>query len=320
VSANPLDAIGRIGFHEGNMRLYPCYILSIALALIIVPETAAASEPSKVINLWSGTAPGDKADIGEEHDTTKPKDNLVAGRSVIRLGNVSNPSISIYRPSEGKATGAAVLVCPGGGYNILAMDLEGTEVCDWLNSNGITGILLKYRVPKRAGREKHTAALQDAQRALGLVRHEAKELGLDPKRIGVLGFSAGGHLAAALSNNYKERTYPNVDEADGVSCRPDFTFLIYPAYLTVKEDNDKAAPELNVTSNTPPTFIAMTEDDPVRVESALFYAAALRKVNVPFELHVYPTGGHGYGLRPSKDLVTSWPLRALEWFEKLSSK
>jgi acetyl esterase/lipase len=320
VSGNPLDAIGRIGFHNRNMRLYPCSILSIALALIIVPGAAAASEPSKVINLWSGTAPGDKADIGEEHDTTKPKDNLVTGKSVIRLGNVSKPSISIYRPAEGKATGAAVLVCPGGGYNILAMDLEGTEVCDWLNSNGVTGILLKYRVPKRTGLDKHTAALQDAQRALGLVRHQAKELGLDPRRIGVLGFSAGGHLAAALSNNYKERTYPNVDEADAVSCRPDFTFLIYPAYLTVKEDNDKVAPELNVTSNTPPTFIAMTEDDPVRVESALFYAAALRKVNVPFGLHVYPTGGHGYGLRPSKDLVTSWPLRAQEWFEKLSNK
>ena len=128
-----------------------------------------------------------------------------------------------------------------------------------------------------------------------------------------MGFSAGGHLAAALSNIYDHRTYPAADEADAASCRPDFTLLIYPAYLTVKEENDKIAPELNITSNTPPTFIAMAEDDPVRVETALFYAAALRKAKVSFELHVFPVGGHGYGLRPTRDLVTTWPQRAAEW-------
>ncbi|MGO8930348.1 MAG: alpha/beta hydrolase [Limisphaerales bacterium] len=272
-----------------------------------------AAEPPKVIELWPGTAPGDTGDIGKEHDTTKPTDNQVAGKPVVRLGNISVPTLTLYRPAPDKDTGVAVMVCPGGGYNILAMDLEGTEVCEWLNSLGITGALLKYRVPKRPSLEKHVPALQDAQRGLGLLRFQSRAYGFDPKRIGVIGFSAGGHLAAALSNIYDHRTYPTVDEVDAASCRPDFTLLVYPAYLTIKEENDKIAPELNITSNTPPTFIAMAEDDPVRVETGLFYAAALRKSKVPFELHVYPVGGHGYGLRPTQDLVTTWPRRAAEW-------
>lgn len=290
----------------------------VAFVMVFTPAYGRAAEPAKVIELWNGAAPGDKGELGPEHDTTKPSDNLVAGKRLIRLGNVSKPTIAVYRPLTGKDTGAAVMVCPGGAYSILAMDLEGTEVCDWLNSQGITGVLLKYRVPKRAGLEKHTAALQDAQRALGLVRYHSKEWGIDPKRIGVLGFSAGGHLAAELSNNYEPRTYPKTDEADAVNCRPDFAVLIYPAYLTVKEQHDQIAPDLNITSNTPPTFLAMAEDDPVRVETALYYALALRKATVPFELHVYPTGGHGYGLRPTRELVTTWPQRAAEWMRHLS--
>ena len=273
-----------------------------------------------MIELWKGTAPGEKGDIGAEADMTKKSDRDVGGKPVIRLGNVSKPTISIYRPAASKDTGAAVLVCPGGAYRILAIDLEGTEICDWLNSLGITSVLLKYRVPKREGLEKHTAALQDAQRAMGIVRNGAKEWGIDPKRIGVLGFSAGGHLAATLSNTYKERTYAKVDETDEVTCRPDFTVLIYPAYLTVKEENDKVAPELNISSNTPPTFIVMTQDDPLRPETAMFYAMGLRKANVPVDLHIYATGGHGYGLRPSKDLVSTWPQRASEWMERWVAK
>jgi acetyl esterase/lipase len=272
-----------------------------------------AAQSPKVIELWPGAAPGDKEGIGEEHDTTKPTDSQVAGKPVVRLGNVSKPTLTLYRPAPGRDSGAVVMVCPGGGYSILAMDLEGTEVCEWLNSLGITGALLKYRVPKRPGLEKHVPALQDAQRAQGLLRHQSRAYGIDPKRIGVLGFSAGAHLAAVLSNSYDHRAYPAIDEADAADCRPDFTVLVYPAYLTVKEENDKIAPELNITSNTPPTFIAMAEDDPVRVETGLFYAAALRKSKVPFELHVYPTGGHGYGLRPTQELVTTWPQRAADW-------
>ncbi|MBC8002074.1 MAG: alpha/beta hydrolase, partial [Opitutaceae bacterium] len=217
-----------------------------------------AGEVSKPIDLWSGAAPGEKGDIGEEKDMTKPTENLVAGKRLIRLGNVTKPTITIYKPAADKDTGAAVVVCPGGGYSILALDLEGTEVCEWLNSIGVTGILLKYRVPKRAGLEKHAAPLQDAQRALGLVRHRAKEFGIDPKRIGILGFSAGGHLGAAASTIYETRSYPPIDEADATSCRPDFTILIYPGYLTVKEDGDKISPELKLTEKTPPTFMVMT--------------------------------------------------------------
>ena len=300
------------------MRL--CLISFFITVAMLAPSYSPASEPAALIELWSGAAPAEKGDIGEERNTTQAKDGLVAGKPVIRLGNVSKPTVAIYRPMPEKNTGAAVVVCPGGGYQILAMDLEGTEVCDWLNSIGITGVLLKYRVPKRAGLEKHTAALQDAQRALGIVRYRAKEWGIDPRRIGILGFSAGGHLAAALSNNYDQRSYPQVDDADSTSCRPDFTLLIYPGYLTIKESNDSIPPELNITSNTPPTFIVMAEDDPVRVENALFYSIALRKARVPLELHVYPSGGHGYGLRPTKNVVTTWPQRAAEWMERSLAK
>jgi acetyl esterase/lipase len=232
---------------------------------------------------------------------------------VIRLGDVFQPTIAIYPAPPAHKTGAAVLVCPGGGYHILAMDLEGTEVCGWLNSLGVTAVLLKYRVPQRNGLAKHAAALQDAERALGLVRHRAADWGVDPKRIGVLGFSAGGHLAAVLSAQTQARGYPIVDAADEMSCRPDFTILVYPAYLTVKEENDRIAPELEVSTNTPPTFMCMAEDDSVRVENVLHYALALRKANVPLELHIYPTGGHGYGLRPTAEAATTWPQRAAEW-------
>ena len=299
-----------IGFSGPVESICPVGLVCCALVTLL---DCRASEPVKVIELWPNGAPGEKGNIGEERDTTKPTDPLIAGKPVIRLGNVSKPTIGIYRPPADKRTGAAALVFPGGGYHILAMDLEGTEVCDWLNSIGVTAVLLKYRVPKREGLEKHTAPLQDAQRALGLVREHAKEWGIDPQRIGVLGFSAGGHLAAALSKNYDERTYPAMDDADKASCRPDFQILIYPGGLTKKEEGDEVAPEVAVTTNTPPTFIAMAADDPVRVETALFYTLALKNAKVPVELHVYPTGGHGYGLRPSKELVTNWPQRAADW-------
>ena len=284
---------------------------ALALALCLLGLLATRAE--EALPLWPGTAPGDKGGLAEEKDTTKPTDDLVAGRRLIRLGNVSQPTLTVYRAPADKANGAAVVVCPGGGYHILAMDLEGTEVCEWLNSIGVTGVLLKYRVPRREGLEKHTAALQDAQRAMGLTRQHAKDWGIDPARIGILGFSAGGHLAAAASANFAQRTYPEVDAADRIDCRPNFTVLIYPAYLTVKEQGDKVAPELPITTNTPPAFISISQDDPVRVENAYFFALALKQTGVPTELHVYPTGGHGYGLRPSKQLVTTWPARAADW-------
>ncbi len=243
--------------------------LEIAVFCLLTLVTSAAfSAPLPATPLWPHAAPGEKGDIGAETDTTTAKDNLVAGKRLIRLGNVSIPTMTVYRPAHGKDTGAAVVVFPGGGYHILALDLEGSEVCEWLNSIGITAVLVKYRVPVRAGLPRHAPPLQDAQRAFGLVRSHAAEWGIDPHRIGVMGFSAGGHLAAALSNNYEKRTYEAVDAADAVSCRPDFALLIYPAYLTVKEEGDKLAPELPVTANTPPSFLIQAEDDGVRVETA----------------------------------------------------
>lgn len=293
-----------------------CALLLWPLLWLASDNVRAATEP---IPLWPGVPPGDSPDDGAkpEADMTKSTENLVGGKRLIRLGNVSSPTITVYPVAKGQNTGTAVLVFPGGAYQILAMDLEGTEVCEWLNSLGVTAVLLKYRVPKRPGRDRHAAPLQDAQRAVGLVRHRAAEWGVNPQAIGVLGFSAGGHLAAAVSTTYSERTYTKVDEADTVSCRPDFSLLIYPAYLTVKEQQDTVAPELTVNSNTPPAFLMMAQDDPVRVENVLGYSRALRQARVPFALHVYPSGGHGYGLRRTKEDVTSWPDRAAEWLRSL---
>ena len=290
-------------------------LLSIALVLAIAsPELPARSaDIPKPIVLWPKGAPGEKGDIGEEHDTTKPSDGLVAGKPVIRLGNVANPTISIYRPPADKATGAAIVVCPGGAYHILAMDLEGTEVCEWLNSIGVTGVLLKYRVPSRAGLEKHTAALQDAQRALSYLRFHAADWHIATNRIGILGFSAGGHLSAAASTHFEQRAYEAADNADAASCRPDFAVIIYPAYLTVKEESDKIAPDLTITEKTPPTFLVQTEDDGVRMENSLFYYLALKQAHVPAEMHLYADGGHGYGLRRTGHAVSNWPARAEEW-------
>jgi len=284
---------------------------SLLLAIAALGSAVAAEPP--VFDLWPATPPGETNALPAEKDMTKPGEGLVAGQRVIRLGNVSKPTMTLFRAPQDRDTGAGVIVLPGGGYNILAWDLEGTEVCAWLNSIGVNAVLVKYRVPKRPGLDRHAPALQDAQRAFSLVRSRAGEFGIDPSRLGVLGFSAGGHLSAALSASAATRTYPLVDTADRISCRPDFSILIYPAYLTLKEQGDKINPETAVTSNTPPAFIAMTQDDPVRVESALFYSVALKQAGVPFELHIYPKGGHGYGLRRNENPVTAWPDRAAEW-------
>lgn len=270
------------------------------------------AEPAP-LRLWPGAAPGDQGDIGAERDMFTPQDGLIAGKPIIRLGNVSVPTITLYRPRADKDTGTAVLVFPGGNYHILALDLEGTEVCEWLNSIGVTGVLLKYRVPERQGQAPFVAPLQDAQRAMGLIRLHAKELGIEPLHIGTLGFSAGGHLSAALCAHGKERIYPHFDEADTVNCRPDFQLLIYPNGLVRQNGGYTLSPETGVDGNTPPTFLVMAQDDPVHVENALGYALALQAEKVPMELHVYPTGRHGYGLRSTSDYVTSWPLRAEDW-------
>ncbi|MBN8249015.1 MAG: alpha/beta hydrolase, partial [Verrucomicrobia bacterium] len=208
---------------------------SRTLPMLLCGVLAASAAPSAPVPLWKGPAPGDTPPTGVEKDLSKPGEGLVAGRPLIRLGHVSEPTLQVFRPPADHDTGAAVVVCPGGAYHILALDLEGTEVCEWLNSIGVTGVLLKYRVPRREGRPPHEAPLQDVQRALHLTRHHAADWGLRPDRIGVLGFSAGGHLAALASTRFDAAAYPASDDADAASCRPDFAVLIYPAYLTDKE-------------------------------------------------------------------------------------
>jgi acetyl esterase/lipase len=194
------------------------------------------------------------------------------------------------------------------------MDIEGEDVCRWLNENGVTAILLKYRVPRRAGREKHEAPLQDVQRAMGIVRQHAKEWSIDPTRLGVIGFSAGGHLCATLCGENEQRSYPAIDDADKESCRPDFALLIYPFYMTIESDNSKLAPEIHVTAKNPPAFLVMTQDD--RVFYAYAYALAMKAAKVPIELHIFPTGGHGYGLGKKDGGTSEWPALAAEWLKR----
>jgi acetyl esterase/lipase len=236
---------------------------------------------------------------------------------VKRVTNVTRPTLTVYRPARDKDTGAAVVIAPGGAYRILAWDLEGEEVARWLNSAGVTGIILKYRVPRRPGTPEDAPprqALIDAQRALSLVRGRAKEWGLDPRRVGMLGFSAGGHLTAWAATNYDKRAYEPVDAADKVSCRPDFAVLVYPGYL-VRKGKEELAPEVRVTKETPPMFLAHANDDPVDPRNSVALYLALKKARVPAELHVYASGGHGFGLRPEKGPCATWPQRCAEWMK-----
>lgn len=247
---------------------------------------------------------------------TTPKDHVVAGKAVLRLGNVSNPTITLYEAKQ-NPSGTAVVVFPGGAYRILAIDLEGTEVCDWLNLINVTCVLLKYRVPDTGPYPKSSAALQDAQRALGMVREHAAEWHIDPHRVGVLGFSAGGHLSAAISTHFDQRLYSPVDSADQQSCRPDFAVIIYPGYLALADQNFAPNPDIHVTDQTPPTFLLQAEDDPVHVENAIVYFGLLKNAKVPAELHIYTEGGHGYGLRRTEKPVTHWPELAEIWLKTI---
>jgi acetyl esterase/lipase len=273
--------------------------------------------PARVsFRLWPHGVPDATPPAGPEEDTNTAADPLIAGKSIIRLANVSIPTITLYKP-KGKNTGAAVVVFPGGGYRILAMDLEGTEVCDWLNSIGVTCVLLKYRVPNSGPYPKSPQALEDAQRAVGMVRARAAQWQIDPHRIGVLGFSAGGHLAAAISTHYDHRLYPTVDSDDQQSCRPDFAVVIYPGYLALSEKNFEFNADIPVTTNTAPTFLLQAEDDPVHVENVVEYFMQLKHANVPAELHVYAHGGHGYGLRPTELPITHWPRLVDAWLHTI---
>ena len=260
------------------------------------------------MDVWPGDVPGEKGDIGPEK-VQPPKEEE---EPVTRVTNVSRPTITVYKPLQETNTRTAVVICPGGGYNILAIDKEGQEVAAWLNSIGVTGIVLKYRVPRRKDRPKHLAPLQDAQRAMGLVRLHAEEWGIDPERIGILGFSAGGHLSAAASTNFGKRHYGEIDQADKLSCRPDFAVLVYPAYLM---EGGSLAPEIRTSPRTPPAFFVHAGDDRISSENSIAMYLALKRAKVPAELHVYADGGHGFGLRPSRHACSTWPQRCEQWMK-----
>ena len=280
------------------------------------------------IAIWPGAVPGARLINKAERSEVVGGKDVVAGKPWIAVEQVSRPTIMVYSP-KGVNTGVAVVVFPGGGYSILAIDLEGTEVCDWLVSRGITCVLLKYRVPDSGPawhddcqchfHPKVPAALQDAQRTVGLVRFHAAEWHVDPQKIGVLGFSAGGHLVANISTHFARRAYNSVDAADEVSCRPDFAVAIYPGHMTENTTRKfQLNPEIPVSARTPPTFLLQNEDDHVDgVEQALVYYIALKGAGVPVEMHLYAEGGHAFGLRATKLPASKWPGLVEGWLRTI---
>jgi acetyl esterase/lipase len=283
-------------------------------------ETWQPNVGHEQVPIWPGTPPGSKPLPASESVKTSTK--LIGGKTVVSIRNVSTPTMTLYRPAAGKETGAAVVVFPGGGFEILAMDLEGTDVCDWLTARGVTCVLLKYRVPGEPYRWKcdcrpHNLALsvpslQDAQRTLRLVRAHANEWHIDPHKIGVIGFSAGGYLVAEVSTNFHRKIYSPVDDADKESSRPDFALAIYPGHLAMP--NHTLNPNVPVSAETPPTFIVQAEDDDVDyVDQSLVYFTALKNAKVPTEMHLFAKGGHAFGLRPTAVPITHWTTLADAW-------
>jgi acetyl esterase/lipase len=302
-------------------------VVFCALFVVTVLQAQQAWQPSAShtqIPLWPGAAPNAGPYTGPETLMIENKD-LVGGKPWAYINNVSQPTMTVYSPND-KNTGIAVVVFPGGGYQILAIDLEGTEVCDWLTARGITCILSKYRVPgegklpKSGSYPKSPEALQDAQRTIGLARFHAAEWHIDPHKIGVLGFSAGGHLVVATSVHFDKRLYAPVDAADQQSCRPDFAVALYPGHLFLKENTLQLNPDIatRINSRTPPTFLLQNEDDNVdSIWDSLSYEAALIKAHVPVEFHSYAEGGHAFGLRRTKYPATAWPQLVETWLHTI---
>lgn len=296
---------------------------ALAIASLNAHQTAWQPSPGHTqMAIWPGTIPDAQPVPGPEM-TKIDSDFLVAGRHVTGVFNVSQPTMTVYAPEAKSNTGVAVVVFPGGGFQGLAMDLEGTEVCEWLTSEGITCVLLKYRVPsvpydwhcrcRPDGLAISTLALEDAQRAMGLVRFHASQWHIDPQKVGVLGFSAGGYMVAEISTHFKQRLYTAVDAADRESCRPNFAVAIYPGHLWA---TDKIAlnPNIHPTRDIPPTFLLQAEDDHVdNVNDSLAYYMALKDAGVPVEMHLYAQGGHAFGLRSSKPAITGWPHLVETW-------
>jgi acetyl esterase/lipase len=301
------------------MNRIACAIL--LLIGVVAPRTTAADDPI-VINLWPDKTPGDVGISGEE--TSRMYESAIIAGPTKLITNVTKPTLTIYRPAKEKNTGTALLICPGGGYHNLFWELEGEEVAAWLNSIGATGIILKYRVPRRPGDvrgEPPLGPLLDAQRAVSLVRSRAAEWGIDPKRIGMVGFSAGGHLALATATSFEKRMYEPIDAVEEVSCRPDFAVLCYSGYLKTR-GKDELSPGIRIPANTPPIFLAHASDDnegyggSVPENSAIMYMA-LKRAGIPAELHIYATGDHDFGVRQNEKLPSSWTHLCVKWLRSL---
>jgi acetyl esterase/lipase len=292
------------------------------MACLCVAGPVVGDGKPLVVELWPGKVPEEPGTIGPEKVVMSPKldrKQVEVTEPTRMVTNVTKPSLTIYRPAKKKDTGAAVLICPGGGYWNLYWELEGEEVAAWLNSLGVTGILLKYRVPRRPDEPKDAPArrpLQDAQRAVSLVRANASKWGIDPKRIGMIGFSAGGHLAIATATSFDKRTYKPQDDIDKVSCRPDFAILAYPGYLKAK-DKDELAPGLRVRSGMPPIFLVHGGDDLISPpEHSVFMYLALKRAGVPAELHIYANTAHDFGVRTSNRPYSTWTQSCAHWLRQ----
>lgn len=284
------------------------------LVLLLACAPGALHAQNVVLPLWPEGVPNETGPI-EPETVLEPRPRDV--EPVPRITNVSEPRMEVYLPAPDKRTGTAVVVAPGGGYNILAVVHEGSMVVDWLNGLGVAAIMLKYRVPRRNGRAKHAAPLEDAQRAMSLVRRHAEDWGIDPNRIGLLGFSAGGHLTLTAGTTPYVRTYDLDPDIDRFSCRPDFLIPVYPAYLVEEGDQGRLPPEIRITPSTPPTFLVHAHDDPYSAVGSARVYVALKEAGVPAELHIYARGGHGFGMWPSEFPASSWPRRAEEWMRSL---
>lgn len=281
---------------------------SLLIVLCGAFTTVAAERP--MIPLWPNGLPAGSVQMTPAQ--IEAARNKTTGE---RIAYVGDPSLTLYRAPKEKANGCALIICPGGGYNLLAWPKEGLEVAEYFNSVGVTCAVLQYRVPRRDPAQPHAEPLQDAQRALRLMRSRATEWGVDPRRVGILGFSAGGHLTVMAGLHWNEITYPKVDAADEQSCRPDFICPIYPAYLADEKTPGPLEPLVKITAQTPPVFLSVTSDDQLRGYNAALFYLELKKAKVPAELHIFSKGGHGYGIRPSDNPVSTWHVRCAEWLK-----
>ena len=301
-------------------------MLAFARAILITALFAAcpvvAAEQPLVVELWPGNVPDEAGDIGAEKIVMSPeldRKQVEVTESTRMVTNVTIPTVTIYRPAKEDNTGTAMLICPGGGYWNLYWELEGEEVAAWLNSLGVTGIILKYRVPRRPDEPKGEPArrpLQDAQRAVSLVRSKAAQWGINPQRIGMVGFSAGGHLALATATNFEKRTYAPVDDVDKVSCRPDFAVMCYSGYLKAK-DKDELSSGLHIPAGTPPVFLVHGGEDIISdpAHSVIAYLA-LKRASIPAELHIYATAAHDFGVRPVDHPCSAWTKSCARWLRQ----